>query len=277
MASEITQEIAKLYTRRHAHRQGVFGASPYANVGYWHRAGMTIEEACDALTELVAAAAQLGAGDRVLEVGCGYGASAVGYTRRYQPASVIGIDVTQVRIESGREYVAQNGLANTIQLRLGDATALDFEPGAFTKVLAIECAFHFDTREEFFREAARVLAPGGRMALTDVIPRRGIERADYLNRLPPVCSDVNLDVAPNAYDADVYARLLQQAGFDAISIEPITDLTMPRFADYLERLGNEIGGDKGKSLLYIAERHRAHVAAGADYVLVAARRSDRTA
>jgi microcystin synthetase protein McyJ len=274
MDSSITEEIAKFYTQRHANRDVIYGDKPYANFGYWTRPDMTINDACDALTDLVAGAAGLAPGDRVLEVGCGYGASAVYYTQRYRPASVIGLDVTEIRIQSGRAYIAEHGLADIIQIRLGDAVALDFTPGSFTKVLAIECAFHFDTRRDFFREAARVLAPGGVLALTDVIPKPGIDRERFLQRLPPITFDISLDVPDNVYDIDVYRDYLREAGFVDVRIDNISDRTMPFFADYLERLGSRTEGEKGVKLLRAAQRNREHVAAISDYLLVSARKAN---
>jgi ubiquinone/menaquinone biosynthesis C-methylase UbiE len=272
----MTEEIIKLYTKRHGFREDVFGDKPYANLGYWDRDGMTLAEACDALTDLVASTARLGPGDRVLEVGCGYGASAVYYTQRYRPSSVIGIDATEIRIKAGQEYIAQQGLGDVIQLRLGDATSLEFEEATFTKVLAIECAFHFDTRQDFLREAARVLAPGGILAMTDVIPKRRVDPKKFLDRGPPVLGEVCLEIPANAYDADVYAGYLKEAGFEAIRVESINDKTRLPFADHMDRLARERGGDRGAKLATIAQRHREQEAAGADYVLVAAHRSTST-
>jgi SAM-dependent methyltransferase len=42
-------------------------------------------------------------------------------------------------------------------------------------VIALECAFHFRTRQRFFREARRVLRPGGRLVTADIIPMPAAE------------------------------------------------------------------------------------------------------
>lgn len=272
MISPITQGIAELYTKRHSLREGVFEDKPYSNFGYWNREGMSVEEACDALTDLVARAASIGPGDRVLEVGCGYGASAVYYTSRYRPVSVVGIDVTEIRIQSGRDFIASKGLADVIQLRTGDATALDFNKGAFTKVLAIECAFHFTTRYDFFREANRVLAPGGMIGLADIITKPGIDPAAFLAQVHPVLGNSTLNVPANVHDAVVYARHLQETGFGDVRIDPITDQTMPFFADHLDRVASRTEGERADLIRDVAEKFRAFYRAGLDYVIVSARK-----
>ncbi len=50
MISRLGQDISKLYAERHERRKGIYGDKPYANYGYWIRQGMSIDEACDALT-----------------------------------------------------------------------------------------------------------------------------------------------------------------------------------------------------------------------------------
>lgn len=272
MRSSHTQDVITHYTRRHAERGDLFGNQPFANYGYWTRPGLTLEQASEALTELVAATAGLRPGDTVLDVGCGYGAGAVIYAQRCRPASIIGIDVTPVRIEQGHEYVARHGLSGVIRLQLGDATAMAFADASFDKLVSVECAFHFDTRVDFLREAARVLKPGGTLALTDMIPRRGADPAAYLRGEKTVNSGVVLDNAPNAYDADIYAAHLRAAGFTDIRIESIVDWTRARFAEALHGVAARAGGEKGEAILRSARRIREFIDLGEDYVLVAARK-----
>jgi microcystin synthetase protein McyJ len=208
----------------------------------------------------------------VLDVGCGYGAPAVAYTRRYHPQSVIGIDITEVRIKTGREHVAKSGLSDVIKLQLGDATKLDFADASFTKLIAVECAFHFDTRRDFLREAGRVLAPGGVLSLTDMIPRRGIDPKAYLKGHPTFYSGFCIDNPGNAYDADVYAQYLRESGFTDIRIESIVDETRLKFADAMEELGKRTPGERGEIFRKGGERLREYITLGEDYVLVVARK-----
>jgi ubiquinone/menaquinone biosynthesis C-methylase UbiE len=68
--------------------------------------------------------------------------------------------------------VAQTKAANGNQIAWveGDACQLPFEDNFFDRVLAVECIFHFPSRERFLAEAARVLKPGGYLAVSDFVP-----------------------------------------------------------------------------------------------------------
>ncbi|OGP84739.1 MAG: hypothetical protein A2Y95_03720 [Deltaproteobacteria bacterium RBG_13_65_10] len=271
MISEKTRGIVDVYTQRHDTRAGVFGEKPYANYGYWSRPGMTIDDAGDALTEQVTRAAGIAPGDRVLEVGCGYGAATVHYTRLFRPSRVVGLDITEVRVRSGRDYVEASGLSDVITVGMGDATKLDFPDGSFERVIAIECALHFDTREDFLREAARVLAPGGGIGLADMCLRKGADRGEFLEKVHfPVGSDGKLDVVENVYDVDVYAEILRKCGFAEVRVDVITEYTLPRFAVHLEGVAVKLEDGHGPRRLRAAQIFREYLRLGLEYVLVSA-------
>lgn len=272
MSSQKTADVIAHYTARHDFRGDTFGSQPFANYGYWAKPGLSIEQASEALTDLIAQTAGMKAGDRVLDVGCGYGANAVVYMRHFGPAQITGIDVTEVRIISGRDYVKQHGFSAQVALQLGDATKMEFADGSFDRVVSVECAFHFDTRRDFLREAFRVLAPGGTLALSDMIPKRGVDPKSYMTGHRAQISGVCLDMPVNAYDADTYAGNLRDAGFTDVRVESIVDQARLPFAQALDEVGVKTGGERGGTIRQMAKRIRDYVEAGEDYVLVYARK-----
>lgn len=115
----------------------------------------------------------VGPGDRVLDLGCGFGRHAFEAARR--GASVVALDagpeeVAQVRgtfaamIEAGE--IPPDHPVTAVQ---GDALALPFPDGSFDRVIASEVLEHIPDDTAAMRELARVLRPGGAMAVT--VPR----------------------------------------------------------------------------------------------------------
>jgi microcystin synthetase protein McyJ len=199
----------------------------WLNLGYWKEA-RTYPDACVAMVELLGTRAGLQPGDEVLDVGVGFAEQDFVLLDRFKLSRVTGIDITPVHIEKGRERVAKRGLQDRIDLRLGSATAMEFPDATFDTVLALECAFHFDTREQFLREAFRVLKPGGSIAIADMLPVPGkkTSRATAFARKYGHVPEANL------YDREEYPRRLSAAGFGDVCVESIRQDVFPGMAKY---------------------------------------------
>jgi ubiquinone/menaquinone biosynthesis C-methylase UbiE len=203
----------------------------FLNLGYW-RLATSYRAAAEALVDLLGDAARLGPGDQVVDCGCGFGDQDLRWMQTRAPARIVALNVTELQIE----HAKANKAHPAIEYRLGSATALPFEPGTVDKVVSLEAAFHFDTRETFLKEAFRVLRPGGRLAVIDMLPleqggkvltggiRGAIERWSY--QVP----------AANVYGVTEYRRILERSGFVDVGIESIRDQVFPGFQGYLDEL-----------------------------------------
>ena len=207
----------------------------YLNLGYWRDAD-TIDDACTALVHLIGERAGLGPGDDVVDVGFGFGDQDIYWARTFAPRRITGLNITRSQVDEARRRVAEAGLDGQVDLRAGSATDMPLGSDSADKVLALECAFHFDTREAFLREAARVLRPGGRIVLGDIIParpspnplRRAAQRAGWA----ATARVWNIPRA-NADSRRGYAMKLRAAGFTDIRIESIRDHVFTPLHRYL--------------------------------------------
>ncbi len=195
----------------------------YLNLGLWRHA-RTIDEACPALATLVAEAAAMGPADEVVDVGFGFADQDILWARRFGPRHITGLNVTPVHVRLGRARVRRAGMADRITLRLGSATAMPLPDASCDVVTAVECAFHFHTREAFLAEAFRVLRPGGRLVLADII--RAAPDADQMRRRWQEVSwrgfASKFDIpAANADTRDAYLEKFRTAGFTDATATPI--------------------------------------------------------
>jgi microcystin synthetase protein McyJ len=200
----------------------------WLNLGYWKDAH-TYPDACAALARKLADAARMGEGDIVLDAGFGFGEQDLLWARERKVAKIIGVNITRLHVEVATKRVEAAGLADRVQLMLASATDIPLEAGSVTKVVALESAFHFPTREQFFREAHRVLQPGGRIALADCVPWVGEKPSGFIHRLGWRRWGVPVE---NIYDRDEYKKKLEACGFKDVEIESIRHYVFPGMHHY---------------------------------------------
>jgi len=201
----------------------------YLNLGHW-RTARTIDEACPALAALVAEAGGMGPADEVVDVGFGFADQDMLWAERYTPRHITGLNVTPLQVRLGRARVRRRGLADRITLREGSATAMPLPDASADLVTAVECAFHFHTREAFLAEAHRVLRPGGRLVLADIL--RAAPDPDPWRRRWQEFSwrgfASKFDIpAANADRRDAYLAKLRAAGFAGATATPIGHEVFP--------------------------------------------------
>ena len=165
-------------------------------------------------------------GDRVVDIGCGCGATLLELSPRVGPqGKVLGVDISAVMLEAARRRVAAQGRGNTELLR-ADAATHPFEPATFDLAFSRFGVMFFDDSVHAFAAIRRSLRPGGRLAF--VTWRRLSDSAwflaPYLAAKPLLPPQPPPDPeAPGPFrfaDPDVLRRILSGAGFSAIAVTP---------------------------------------------------------
>lgn len=247
----------------------------YLNLGYW-KGATDLDRASESLAMLLGEQAAMQPCDTVLDCGFGFGDQDILWTRHLKPRHIIGLNITDSQVRLARRRVADLGLRERIDLRQGSATEMPLPPESVDKVVAMESAFHFDTREQFFREAFRVLRPGGRLVTADIIPMplssAWLERFGQRLSWGLVAGKFAIP-AENAYTRPTYHSKLAIAGFGEIRIDSIRDQVyapLHRFLtehpDTLKRVHPMVRPPARLALRFDA----AGVFSGLDYVLATA-------
>ena len=112
----------------------------------------------------------LAEGDRVLDVGSGFGGPARQIARR-TGARVTGIDITPAYVDAARDLTARAGLRDLVDFQVADIAT--FEPGQlFQAAITMHVEMNVPDKTAWFAQIARCLAPGARLAVWEVCQPR---------------------------------------------------------------------------------------------------------
>lgn len=201
------------------------------------------------LTRLMIEASRLEPGLDVLDVGCGTGAPACRLAADHD-VHVTGITTSGVGVERARERAQAAGLADRVAFEQRDGMDNGLPAASFDRVWALESSHLMRDREQLIAECARVLRPGGRLALCDIVLRREIPFAEVrrlrtpLALLREVFGDARMEPLAR------YADLATECGLVVEEQRDLTAETRPTFARWREnaaRHEDEVVATVGRS------------------------------
>ncbi|KQX73907.1 cyclopropane-fatty-acyl-phospholipid synthase family protein [Aeromicrobium sp. Root472D3] len=188
-----------------------------------------LDVATRALTERMVAAADLQTSGhlRVLDVGCGSGAPARTIAGRFG-VEVVGITTSAVGVETARRRTAEAGV-DGVTFEQRDGTANGFDDASFDRVWVMESAHLMRDKDALVSECARVLRPGGRLVLCDLVRWREIafrevrERRDDFAVLREAFGDAHFE------SLDGFGALARGHGLVVDRGDDLTAATLPTF------------------------------------------------
>lgn len=129
---------------------------------YWSGGAQTLDEAQEAKLELVCKKLRLTEGERVLDVGCGWGSFAIHAASRHG-VQVLGITLSGAQVELARERVQAAGLSDLVEIRVADYRELAGEP--YDAIASIGMVEHVGEEriDLYAQRLSGLLRPGGRL------------------------------------------------------------------------------------------------------------------
>uniref|UniRef100_A0AAU2V8G4 Cyclopropane-fatty-acyl-phospholipid synthase family protein n=1 Tax=Streptomyces sp. NBC_00003 TaxID=2903608 RepID=A0AAU2V8G4_9ACTN len=245
-AEEMRRRTGRLHTKRrdkeaisHHYDVGndfyelVLGPSMVYSCAYWESPEATLEDAQRDKLDLICRKLALKEGDRLLDVGCGWGSMAIHAAREYG-ARVVGITLSREQAAFARKRIAEEGLTDRIEIRVQDYR--DVKDGPFDAISSIGMAEHVGTVRyaEYADILFALLKDGGRLLNHQIARRPERDESAY-----QVDEFIDKYVFPDGELAPVGRTLaaLEEAGFEARDVEPIREhyaLTLRHWVANLE-------------------------------------------
>lgn len=241
--------------------------------GYWgpgDRPDGSFEDfarAAERLTQRLLDNAKVERGHRVLDAGSGLGGTLASLDARCDEVALTGLNIDPRQVEKARERLRPRP-GNSLEFHVGDACDMPFPSGAFDRVLAVECIFHFPSRARFFAEAKRVLRPGGRLTLCDFVSAPWVVPSlTFAKRF----LSWHIEAATGPIDIrctlEGYRRLARDHGFSLSLVDDITRGTLPTYP-VLRKLAPETGASPLIAASWIAALETASRVGGVRYIIL---------
>ena len=211
---------------------------PWSNLGYWDEATSCYPQACRQLAEQLAQAVQLNSNDRLLDLGCGQGASLLLWQQHYQLQHIEAVELQAVCVLHIQKYLPQLHAVSDSFLNL---RKISFQH-SFDVVLCIDAAYHSNV-DLFLDAVCSVLNPQARLGFHYLIfsekwhTLTALQKQKY--RVLLKAADVHLD---HLMSESCLVQSLQDYHFIDIQVRDLSSAVLQGFANYFQQLPQHTAG-----------------------------------
>ncbi|RMD42273.1 hypothetical protein DV735_g2840, partial [Chaetothyriales sp. CBS 134920] len=217
----------------------------YIHVGYWENPAEDVHVATERMTKEVAKRLLAVPGQRVLDVGCGTGKPAAQIAATYD-VHITGITISNHQIQVAKDAYSTNIKSGKLDFQFANAMELHFPDTSFDSAFAIESLVHMNDKHKALTNIARVIRPGGRFVIADLVLDAGCPNREVLNGWHEM-----FQVPTAMPSGDDLKQLLRQTGFRIIEYTDVRDNIRP-ICKFLEKKALSLSGEIGERLLNVA-------------------------
>mgnify|MGYP001591202366 CR=1 FL=1 len=175
--------------------------------GYWEKKVRSFPGSLLRMNEVMMEAAAIKQPDQVLDAGCGVGGSSI-FLATVLGCKVTGISLSERQVEQAAANAKQRGVDGLVDFKVMDYCATEFPDASFDIVWGCESICYADDKQQFVREAYRLLKPGGRLVVADGF----VTMSEYNNR-PVIRKWLDGWQVKNLESLSRFTNLLSLVGF----------------------------------------------------------------
>ena len=218
--------------------------------GLWTRGDESPLQAVNALADLVGERLGLTSGHHVVDIGCGYGATA----RRL--AAFYDAKVTGLTLSKAQADFAASKPSHGVSIQVRDWLHNELAAGSFDRAYSIESSEHMVDKPRFFSEAHRVLRPHGKLVVCAWLAETGASGWKVNHLLEPICREGRL---PSMGTREEYESMARAAGFRVSAYEDVSAKVAHTWTICARRLALKVVTDAGYMRMLVSARTKNRV------------------
>lgn len=206
---------------------------PWTNLGYWDVPDISYPKACEKMAKRLADAVQLQPTDRLIDLGCGQGASLLLWTEHYQLTDVSAVEMQPACVAHNQKF-----LPHLSSIYCGSFLQLQQLPlnSPFDAAVCVDAAYHSPI-SQLLNSVHPVLTSGGRLAFHALVLTDRFAQLSRLQRLQLrlllKAADISLD---ELYIGSQLPDVFQKHGFELKQMQVISKEVFHGFANYIQCL-----------------------------------------
>lgn len=216
------------------------GGQTWGNLGYWQDLD-NYSDACRALAQLLGDAADLNSSSTVLDAGFGCGDQLLLWLSEFQVPAITGVNYSSSQTLRAQQHLQCSSYQSRADVRQADVDDAGLwrqwlDDGLrVDRVVALDCLYHFPSRERFWQRSATVLSERGRIAMTDLMLADTHKRTSLAHHALRWMFKQSKIPEGNVVHCQQYIEQLKAAGFSDVEVLDISDEVMQGFWRWTRR------------------------------------------